>query len=201
MNCLKAKEKETNVQLKKQIYFEIYNEYIKPFIFELLICFIFIMIFTASNLMYPYFLKLIIDDTLVSKNIHELFRYTLIMLFIVIIMLISRYFVANKSLVVCQKITLKIRQTIIEQLTKYSMSFFREYENGQIISIIENDLQNVQRVALYMISEFLVALITTIGLLVIIFTINPYIGMACIGLLVIYIYLQKNNGEKIKNNS
>lgn len=196
MNCLKIKK-----YLRLTRCLKIYNKYIKPFIFDLFVCLLFLVIFTSTNLIYPYFLKLIIDDALTNKSINKLFIYTFIMFFIVIIMLISRYFVANKSLTVCQKIMLKIKQSIIEQLIKYSQTFFREYKNSQIISIIENDLQQVQRVFIYMMTEFLVSAITIIGLLFIIFTIDYYIGIICIILLVIYTYLQKNNGKKIKNYS
>lgn len=203
MECSEIKKKYLGINryFKNHNFFELYNKYIKPFIFELSTCFLFVIIFTSANLVYPYFLKLIIDDALVGKSIYKLFTYTIVMFFTVIIMLISKYFVANKSLLLCQKITLKIRQNIIEQLVKYSQIFFREYENGQIISIIENDLQQVQSLAMHMITEFLVAIITTIGLLFIIFTINYQIAIACIVLLIIYAYLQNNNGKKIKDNS
>ncbi|WGX77865.1 ATP-binding cassette domain-containing protein (plasmid) [Paraclostridium bifermentans] len=203
MNYSKTKKKYLikNICFNKNNSFKLYTKYIKPFILELCICFLFVLIFTLANLAYPYFLKLIIDDALVDKSVYKLFTYTAVMLFTVIIMLVSKYLVANKSLLLCQKLTLKIRQTITEQLIKYSQTFFREYENGQIISIIENDLQNVQNLAIYMITEFLVAIITTIGLLVIIFTINYQIAIACILLLVIYTYLQNHNGKKIKSNS
>lgn len=203
MNYSKIKKKylELNSYFKNHNYFKLYNKYIKPFIFDLFISLLFLIIFTSTNLIYPYFLKLIIDNALVDKSMHKLFIYTFIMFFIVIIMLISRYFVASKSLIVCQKIMLKIKQAIIEQLFKYSQIFFREYKNSQIISIIENDLQQIQRVFIYIITEFLVAAITTIGLLFIIFTIDYHIAIVCIILLIIYTYLQKNNGKKIKSYS
>lgn len=178
-----------------------YNKYIKPFIFELITTFLFIIIFTLSNLVYPYFLKMIIDDALVEKNIHKLFFYTLGMIITLLIMVISRYLVSDKSLKVCQKVTLKIKSNILEQITKYSEMFFKKYKNAEITSIIENDLQHVQRIGMYIITEFLVSIITIIGLLLIIFTINLYIGLLCIFLLIIYAYLQKKNGKKIKNYS
>lgn len=203
MNCSKIKINCLRVArtLKKHNYSEPYNKYIKPFILDLFVCFLFLIIFTSTNLIYPYFLKLIIDEALMDKSIHKLFTYTFIMFFIVIIMLISRYFVANKSLVVCQKIMLKTKQSIIEQLIKYSQIFFREYKNSQIISVIENDLQQIQRVGIYIITEFLVAAITIIGLLFIIFTIDYHIAIVCVALLIIYAYLQKNNGKKLKSYS
>lgn len=89
----------------------------------------------------------------------------------------------------------------MDQLFKYSLSFFEIYKKAQVISVIENDLQQIQRVILYAITEFLVSAITIVGLIAIIFKIDYHIGILCIIQLMIYVYLQKKNGKKLKDNS
>ena len=146
-------------------------------------------------------MELIIDDSLIGKDLKKLFMYTAVMLIVVLIQIVSRYFVTNKSLSVCQKIILKVKEDIVDQLFKYSLSFFEIYKKAQVISVIENDLQQIQRVILYAITEFLVSAITIVGLIAIIFKIDYHIGILCIIQLMIYVYLQKKNGKKLKDNS
>ncbi|WP_195266758.1 ABC transporter transmembrane domain-containing protein [Clostridium sp. 1001275B_160808_H3] len=203
MNYLKNKKSylALNNFLNNHNYFKLFNKYIKPFLLDIFICLLSIMIFTSANLIYPYIIELVIDDALVNKSINKLFIYTFSMFFIVIIQSLSRYFVANKSLTICQKIILKIKEDITEQLSKYSQIFFGEYKRSQIISVIENDLQQIERVGIYIITEFLVSVITIIGLLIIIFVIDYHIAIVCIALLILYAYLQKNNGKKLKSYS
>ena len=183
---------------KKQFSF-IY--YIRRYIKELIKCLIYLSLFSCSNLMYPYFLKLIIDDALMNKSIKSLLIYSVCMLFTILIMLISKYLLSISSLTLCQNVVLNIKDTITTSLKKYTVTFFRQYKSGEIVSILENDLQQIQKNLTYMISELPSALITVIGYLVIICTVSYHIAISCILILIIYVYMQKTYGEKIKAKS
>lgn len=55
-------------------------------------------------------MELIIYDSLIGKDLKKLFMYTAVMLIVVLIQIVSRYFVTNKSLSVCQKNNIKSKR-------------------------------------------------------------------------------------------
>lgn len=197
--CSKLQEKVEMMDKRK--YTELYKMFVKPFVLEQVICCILLLIHSLTSIAFPYFLKLIIDDAIGKNDMNKLVIYTIAMLVTIVVMIITKYLQSVKFLELGQKIVFKLKQTIIEKLMQYSGSFFRQYQSGEIVSIIENDVKNVEVIATYMISEFLVAIITAVGLYTILFKMNYQIAISSTILVVIYAYLQRKYGEKTKSKS
>lgn len=179
----------------------IYNLLFKPFIFEQVMCSFLLLIYSITSILFPYFLKLIIDDAIGKKDVNKLIIITIIMLTTIILMIITNYLQAIKFLKLGQKVIYKLKQIIMDKLMCYTDSFFRKYQNGEIVSIIENDVSSVENLATYMISDFIVSIITALGLFIVLFKMDYQIALISIVLVLGYTYLQRKLGFKIENKS
>lgn len=186
---------------KIKLYKKTYKVLIKPFIIEQLICGILLILYSATSLVFPYFLKLIIDDAIGKNNIKKLILYTIGMLVTVFIMLLSRYFQSLKLVQLAQKVIYQLKQLILEKLFSYSNTFFNNYKVGEIVSILENDVENIRKLATDMISDLIVNFITAVGLFIVLFNMNAKIALASIILVIGYTYLQRLYGFKMRTKA
>lgn len=159
------------------------------------------LIYSLSNILHPYFYKLIIDDAINNNRADKLIYYTLFMLITISVVIVSRYLQSIIFLRLGQKICFKLRNDIIDRLSKYSNEFVREYKTGEIVSILENDAMVIQRLATNIISNLLINTITAIGLSVILFQLNYFIAIISLCLAVIYTLFQRKYGSQMREES
>lgn len=187
--------------MEKKFYSRLYYTFIKPYILSELICFILILMYSSLNILFPYFFQLIIDDAIGKKSLDKLVEYIAIMVIMILLMLIFKSIQVRKSVKLGQKIVLNLKMEIIKKLSSYSKSFFNNYKVGDIVSIIENDVQSVEIITSNIINEFLVNVIVVIGLFFIILKQSYLIAMAAIALAIVYAYIQRLFGQKIRSTS
>lgn len=188
--------------MKKNNYIIMYfNKVIKTFLFDQIVAFICLFIYSISNIIFPYLLKLIIDDGIGKNDLRKFVIYSIAMIINIGIMLLFRYLQRKKFLKLGQKIIFKTKESIIERLKMYSMKFFNKYQTGEILSILENDVIKIQDLATTMISDFLVNIVTATGLIIILFSMNMEIALVSILLVTIYVFIQKKYGKHIQNRA
>lgn len=187
--------------MNKKFYRRFYNTLIKPYILEHLICFIFMLLYSLLSIVFPNFFKLIIDDAISNNSINKVIIYVIIMTLVVLLMLICKRIQIIKSVKLGQKIVFNLKTQIITKLLSYSKTTFNNYKIGDIVSILENDVQNAEILTSSIINEFLANIITVIGLFFIIFKANYLIALSTLTLAIAYTFCQKLYGKKIKHKS
>ena len=195
LNGKKVKVSKTKVDI------EIYKILFKPFIIEQMSCCMLMLLYSVTSIIFPYFMKLIIDDAIGNNDVSKLILYVISMLITIIIMLISQYYQSLKFLRLGQKVIYKLKQMILDKLMHYSSVFFTKYNTGDIISIIENDVASVEKLTTNIISDFLVNSITVIGLFVMLYNMSIQITIMLIPLVIGYAYFQRLFGFKVRSDS
>lgn len=182
-------------------YKAFYNECLKKFMGLQIVVLFLLAAYSIANLIYPYFLKLIIDDAIYNKDLTKLIRYTLLLFLTIICSVGLRYGKSLFSFYFAKKISVDIKQTIISKVFNYNLNFFRNYKTGEIVSIVEQDVMNIQNLFMSIFSGMIVNIITFIGMSIILLSLNWKIAIVSFALSIVYLYLQRTFGKRLKDIS
>lgn len=185
----------------KKRYKTFYNECLKKFMRLQVIVLLLLAAYSITNLIYPYFLKLIIDDAITNKDLTKLIRYTVLLFLTIVCSLGFRYGKSLFSFYFAKKISTDIKQTIISKIFNYNLNFFRNYKIGEIVSIVEQDVMNIQNMFMSIFSGMIVNVITFIGLSVILCSLSWKLAIVSFGLSIIYVFYQRTFGKRLKEIS
>ncbi len=125
----------------------------KPEAKTLLIATVFLAIGSSSNLVYPQFIKTMIDGALNSKQIDKINHVALLMLVIFFIQAIAsalRYYLFTMA---GERIVLRLRQNLYSHILEQEIAFFDFNRTGELMSRISSDatiLQNAVSVNISM---------------------------------------------------
>lgn len=183
----------------KNKYIKIYiNNFFKPFIVDQISAILFLTIYTIGTVAFPYFIKLIIDKGIEQNNIQNVFIYTLMMMLFLIIMLVFNYLNKMKFLQLGQKITYKIKHDILDKITNFSVNFLKQYQSGEIVSIIQDDVEQVENLMTNILSTLLSNIVTAVGLFIVLITIDFQIAIISVLLVSLYTIVQIKFGGIIQ---
>lgn len=73
---------------------------------------------------------------------------------------------------VAQKISYKMRNDLIEKINKLPMNYFDKKKNGEVLSIITNDIDTLQANLNQSITEIITSVCTVVGILIMMFSIS-----------------------------
>ncbi|WP_251862328.1 ABC transporter ATP-binding protein [Clostridium sp. Marseille-Q2269] len=182
-------------------YTNFYKEYLHIFTKNQIIGMLILIIYSASNIIYPYFLKLIIDDAITNKDLQKLLLYTSIMIVIIGISILFRYIKTIYFFNLGKKISIHIKNKIISKIFQYNLVFFRNYKVGEIISILEQDVINIQTLFMNVVNDIFINVMTFIGLTVILTFLNFRITVISLIISGIYLIFQRRYGKGIKKSA
>jgi len=123
------------------------------------------------------------------------------MLTIVFANIFIGYLMKIKYVDLGQRINISIKRRIIACIDKYTKTFFDDHKTGDIISILENDVKNVQTLYTYLISDFLSNILILVGITLIMAKKDLKITVVIIGLTVLFSLWQRQMGIKVKKRS
>jgi ATP-binding cassette subfamily B protein len=171
-----------------------YRQYLRAFAFVApywrgLIAVILLGLFsTVVGLTQPYISRLLIDDALMRRNLHALWQIALLMLVITII----GFFVNALSNYTYTKLSadslFSMRLTVFEHLQKLSPRYFARQKLGDIVSRINNDIGEVQRVCSDTLLSIFSNVLFLVGSLGMMLWLNPKLTLASVCLLPISIF-------------
>lgn len=173
--------------------------FIRPVIKDQIIAFIFLVICTVASIIFPYFLKLIIDDALAKKNLNLLIIYSVGMIITAFIMILFKNLQCMKFVKIGQKIIFNIKQLTLDNLMTYSYNFYSKKTTGEIVSVLEQDVDAIEDLATTVISDILVNLFTSIGLFIILFSMNFEIAVVSLVASLVFAFIQNKLGVAIRN--
>ncbi len=139
--------------------------YIKPYIWSLIIGLICLAFVGLVDLSFPWLIKFLIDDVLISGNPDVLnyiaFAAVGLYFFKGIFNYSQTYLLSGLG----QKVVVDIRNDIYQHLQKLSLSFFERQQTGDLMSRITNDVNVIQRSVTTGISSLVLQPLMVVGII------------------------------------
>lgn len=161
-----------------KIFFRIVKD-LKKFYKEMIIGLIGLFAVTTMNLISPQIIRRLIglisnrDSELIAKSI----RYAGILLVVYIVKVLSQYIMSYFSHLAAWNYVSDLRIRVYDHIQNLSIGYFHDKQTGQLMSITENDTRDMEELIAHVIPDLIVSVITFLGVLIIIFTINPSLAV------------------------
>jgi ATP-binding cassette subfamily B protein len=92
---------------------------------------------------------------------------------------------------VTQKTVLDLRNEINDKLTRLPIKFFDAHSNGELLSRVTNDVDNISSTLQQSITQFISAIVTLVGVIIMMLTISPVMTLIIILTLPFYVLVTK----------
>ena len=112
-----------------------------------------------------------------SINFNEIGRILLIVLILYIISSIFSYIEGIIMAYVTQKTSYRLRKEIIEKINRLPMKYFDKKTHGEVLSLITNDVDTLSQSLNQSAKEVITSIITVIGILYMMLTINVFMTL------------------------
>lgn len=146
--------------------------YVKPYIPQLIIALIGLLITTAIGLAFPYVIQTLIDSVLQQGNMELLNRITLGLILLFVLRFFIGYAQRYFQSFVGERMMADIRLQLYEHLHSMSLRFFTERRVGEIVSRLASDVSLLRTALINNFTTLISQALTLIGALVIVFLIN-----------------------------
>lgn len=150
-----------------------YKPHIGLFTFDLTCAFL----MAICNLIYPTIARSIINDYAPNKEVNLIIIWSIVMLGIFVLKAVLNYCVTYWGHLVGVKIQGDMRHKLFSHLEKLPFSYYDETKVGSIMSRVTNDLFEISELAHHGPEDLFISLITIIGALIMILTINPWLSL------------------------
>lgn len=170
----------------------------KSYIMNQLWCFFCLIMYTMFSIIFPSFLSKIVDIGIARNDTHAILQYSLQMLICGISMVTFYYFQRVSFFKFGNKITFTTRKKIYKKLCNVNISFWNHYKIGDVLTILNSDIDKLQELLTSNISELVVNAVLAIGISLYVLMLNVKIGVAVIFLAVFFAMSQKKLSDKSK---
>ncbi len=164
------------------------KQFILPYWRSLALILILGTVATLSGLAQPYFTKLLIDDALLHRNFRLLVSISLGMLGVTALSYALNSWTGYRYMQVSAAILFHMRKAVYEHLQRLSPRFYASTRIGEIVSRLNNDVGEIQRIS----ADTFLALTTNIlflaGTIVIMLYLNVWLSVLTFVLMPITIY-------------
>lgn len=97
-----------------------------------------------------------------------------------------------------QEIVYNMKHTIFEKLSERNLKFWTHYQVGDVLRILENDIDNIQNLLTSTISNIIINFLVAAGITLVLVVINPVIGITVLLMALIFAQIQKDVEIKFK---
>ena len=176
----RAKKKE---ELKRQARFRNKKlfKYALNLKWPLIVGFIITILASLTELAGPYIISKILDDNLkegIGAINYKVFAGLVIVYFLSsVLVALIRYIMNLQFAKVANGLALKIREDVFNHVINLPLQFFDKYPAGKIVTRITNDTQDIRLLFQVLLFEVLTTLVFSIGLIIGLFLVSPYLGL------------------------
>ncbi|MCZ6491755.1 MAG: ABC transporter ATP-binding protein [Acidobacteria bacterium] len=150
----------------------------------------------------PYFEKTVYLDRLVPEGIHNV--WTIVAIFVIGVVLgkaVCEYLANYLINFVGLSVIMDLRNRLYERIMQQSMSFFRRYSTGNLMSRIVNDIEKIQLAVSHVLADFLRQSFTLVGLLFVVFVLDWRLALISVGLLPLVMIPSVHIGRRIRRST
>jgi len=152
----------------------------KPWAYLLIIATVSLFVITAASLAAPEITRRIIaimESGELETSIDRIILLALILLACFAVRAVFQFFNSYLSHVASWNMVNRIRCLVYDHLQKLSMSYYHDKQTGQLMSRVINDTATFENLVAHALPEVTTSGLTIIGVLVILFTINPVLAL------------------------
>lgn len=175
----------------------------KSYLLNQLWCIFCLIMYTVSSIIFPNFFSKIVDIGIVGNNIQAIIQYSLQMFLCGFIMVTFYYCQRVSFFKFGNKITLNTRKKVFKKLCNVNISFWNHHKIGDILTILNSDIDKLQELLTSNVSELIVNSVLAVGIALYVLMLNVKIGVAVIFLAVLFALTQiitsKLSKEKMKS--
>lgn len=146
--------------------------FVKPYVREMSIALLFMILVTAASVSGPYFVKLAIDDGIAANDPVSLRRIVLIFLAVSIFQLGFNYLRVRIMSRVGQHVLYDVRMAMFGHLQKLSLSFYNRYSVGRVITRVINDVGTLREFITWAVLAIVRNLLGIVGTLIAMLALN-----------------------------
>ncbi len=157
-----------------------------------------------SPLMFPYLLRLVLDEVVpntmigVAEQSREITRLVLILLGVNIFWLVACYFRGWYTAKAGHSMIRDLRVALFNHVQRLSHQFFARRQSGSIVSRVVNDIAQAQNFVGSALTNVWMDGILLLALLFVLLNLHPQLTLVSIALLPIYLFSIKKLGGKIR---
>ena len=156
---------------------------------NLYIAMFFIFINAGLNLVAPYLMGHAVDNFVVTKHYEGVIRYSIILLGVFSLALVSGYTQTQLMGRVGQRMLFNLRNTIFNKLQDLPIDFFNQNKAGDLISRVNSDTDKINLFFSQSLVQFMSSIFTMLGAGVFLLSINLKLGLAALApALVLWIF-------------
>lgn len=152
----------------------------KPWAKYLIISTIALFLISGINLYAPYVIKQIIsimENANYKDSIQKVITLSLILLVCFALRAVFQFFNNYFSHVASWRLVSHVRCMLYDHFQKLSMSFYHDKQTGQLMSRVVNDTSTFENLIAHAIPDLATNIITLIGVLIILLSINPWLTL------------------------
>jgi ATP-binding cassette subfamily B multidrug efflux pump len=150
---------------------------LQPYNLVLGIVFALVLVSTLLDLLAPYLMGLAIDQFIAAGDLVGLVRIVLMMLGAYLGAWLTKIGQGVMMARVSQNVMRTLRRDLFGHLQTLSLSFFDRHPYGELMSRLTNDLDAISRVLSQNVTELFTGVLTLVGVLVMMFAINPWLAL------------------------
>ena len=152
--------------------------YLSEYRLQLLIVTILTVGNTLLTLAGPYLQGVAIDQFIIGGDKEGLIRIILLILGTYIVGAIASVGAGYMMATISQKSLKKLRKELFEHMETLSLSFFDTHPSGDLMSRLTNDVDAIGRVISNNVTQLITSLVTLVGILVMMFSLNIRLALA-----------------------
>lgn len=138
---------------------------------------------TALSLVQPYLSKLLIDEALLQRDAQALIRVSALMVGSSLLAFLFNVAAGYYYTRISTQVLFAMRRDLLEHLHSLSPRFYAEWKTGDILSRLNNDISEIQRV----VADALLSLLGNVGFLVgsVVILVRMDLGLFAVGVAVL----------------
>ncbi len=156
------------------------------------------VLYTVISLVFPGFISLIIDEGIKNYAIGKIVFYCSAMLICGLLMILFQYLQKVSFYKLAQEIVYNIKHAMFEKLLERNIKFWMKYQIGDILRVLENDIDNIQNLLTSTISNLIINFFVAVGITIVLLIINPILGFIVLLMAFLFANIQKKCGDKIQ---
>ena len=168
---------------------------------NLFISIFFILLNSGLNLIAPYLMGHAVDKFVVTHQYDGLIRYSIILLCIFLLALLSGYTQAQLMGRVGQRMMYNLRNNIFSKLQELPISFFNQNKAGDLISRVNNDTDKINQFFSQSLVQFMSSIFTMLGAVIFLLSIDTKLALAALSPALFLWFFTKMVSPWVKNRN
>lgn len=159
------------------------------------------MLGTLLGLAQPYFLKILIDDAFLAGNYGLLARISALLFLVSILSVVLNSLSGYRYIQVSTQALFDMRHEVFRHLQSLSPRFYAAVPMGDVLSRLNNDVSEVQRIASDTFLSFLTNLVFLGGTVVILLHLEPRLFLVSVALVIPAVWISHHFRERVADKN